>query len=449
MTMKRTGRLGRAGVALALVAALGGCGIFRRGGENKPKTAVLGERIPVLSSESDAATDASLADLPVAVPAPAVNEAWNQSGGNGPKSMGNPALGASLTAGWTAQVAGGGPRQRLAATPVVADGRLYVTDGEGVVHAYDARSGTRLWTTPLDTSGKDRAVQFGGGVSAENGKVYATNGRGDAAALDGATGKILWKVRPGGPLRGAPGLGYDAVFVLTQDNQMFALKADTGATIWTDSATLQTSGVFGVAAPAVASGTVVAGFSSGELSAVRYENGRVVWQDQLSRTSISTSVSAVSDIDASPVIDAGKVFAIGQGGRMVSLDLNSGQRQWELNVGGIAQPWLAGEWLFAVTDDARLLCIARTTGKVRWATQLDRWRDPKNKNKVIGWYGPVLAGGRLLLVNSLGRLVEVGVADGKVGSSIRASKAGFYLPPIVANNTLYLLDAKGKISTWR
>jgi outer membrane protein assembly factor BamB len=205
--------------------------------------------------------------------------------------------------------------------------------------------------------------------------------------------------------------------------------------------------VFGVAAPAIAQGTIVAGFSSGELSALRYENGRIVWQDQLSRTSISTSVSVISDIDASPVIDQGKVYAIGQGGRMVAMDLVTGQRLWELTIGGINTPWLAGEWLFVVTDEAKLMCIARTTGKIRWITQLPRWRDPKNKNKPIEYYGPTLAGGRLLVVNDRGQLINVAVADGKIGTSVKAGK-GYYLAPIVANNILYLLDVKGRLSTW-
>lgn len=432
--------------ALAMLAALGGCGVFKKG-DNRPKTAVLGERIPVLNSESDAAIDPGLADVPVVVPPTAVNDAWSQTGGNAAKSMGNPALPLALGRGWQATIPGGGPTQRLAAPPIVADGHLYVVDGDGTVRAFDAKSGARLWATPLDTKKKDRSVLFGGGASADGGKVYAANGRGDAAALDGATGKILWKVRPGGPLRGAPGIGLGNVYVLSQDNQIFALKLETGATLWTAAATLQTAGVFGVAPPAIAQGTVVAGFSSGELSALRYENGRVVWQDQLARTSITTSVSAVADIDAAPVIAEGKVYAIGQGGRMVALDLLTGQRLWEINIGGVATPWLAGEWLFVVTDDARLFCIARTTGKVRWITQLQRWRDAKTKNRAIEWSGPVLAGGRLLLVNTLGQLVNVDPTNGKAGTSVKAGK-GFYLPPVVAGDILYLIDAKGRLTTW-
>src|SRR5690606_3401468 len=106
----------------------------------------------------------------------------------------------------------------------------------------------------------------------------------------------------------------------------FALNQSDGEVQWTDSGTLQATGVFGVAAPAAGQGTVIAGYSSGELTAYRYENGRTLWGDALSRTSISTAVASLTDIDANPVIDRGRVFAIGQGGRMASYELTSGQR---------------------------------------------------------------------------------------------------------------------------
>jgi len=441
-------RTGRIVLALALLASLGGCSIFNHHTDRGPKTAVVGNRVSVLNTGSDAVADPSLADVPVVVPEPAANDSWTQPGGNATKTMGDPALPLNLRPGWSTKIHGGDITQRIGSTPAIADGTLYIIDADAVVEAFDAASGARKWATPLDSSKRDMAVRFGGGVSYDGGRVYATTGRGDAAALDAKTGKVLWKVRPAGPLRGSPAIGGGNVYVLTQDNQIFALKPDTGQTVWTVSATLETSGVFGVAAPAIAQGTVVAGFSSGELSALRYENGRIVWQDQLSRTAISTSVSVISDIDASPVIDGGKVYAIGQGGRMVAMDLVTGQRLWELVIGGINTPWLAGEWLFVVTDEAKLMCIARTTGKVRWISQLPRYRDPKKKDKPIEYYGPVLAGGRLLVVNDRGQLINVSVADGKIGASVKAG-AGFYLPPIVANNMLYLIDVKGRLSSWR
>ena len=100
---------------------------------------------------------------------------------------------------------------------------------------------------------------------------------------------------------------------MTQDNQIFSLDTSDGELVWQESGSATQAGVFGVAAPAAGQGSVIAGYSSGELSAYRYENGRTLWADALARTSISTEVGALSDIDADPIIDSGRVYALGPG----------------------------------------------------------------------------------------------------------------------------------------
>jgi outer membrane protein assembly factor BamB len=435
----------RSAAAIAALVALSGCGIF---GGGKPKTPVLGERVPILLSEDAAEVDPAIADVQVLLPAPAENAAWSQPGGNASKSMGHLALGASPTRAWTAQINGGSNRARLAAAPVVANGRLYVVDVTGTVHAFAADTGARAWSVATTTDSANAASRFGGGVSVEGERLYATNGLGDVVAMNIADGSQVWKVKPGGPLRGAPTIFAGQVYVMSQDNQLIALNEADGATVWTASGALEASGVFGVAAPAGAQGTIVAGFSSGELSAYRYENGRVVWQDALSRTSISTSVSSLADIDADAVIDQGRVYAIGQGGRMVSVELNTGQRIWEQSIAGISTPWVAGEWLFVVTDEGKLMCLARSNGKVRWMTQLARYRDEEDKKDPISWLGPVLAGGRLVLVNSRGAITYVAPETGQVQATV-PTEDSYSLPPLVANSTLYLLGDSGRISAYR
>lgn len=435
-------------IAAMLMLSLSGCGIFGGREDKGSKTPLLGERVPILTFENGAEVDPALASVPVVVPPAEVNASWAQPGGNASKSMGHLALGTSLGRAWSVNIAGGSKKTRLAAAPVVANESVYVIDTDAVVHAFATSNGSEKWRRSLSVKGDDSNSLFGGGVSFDNGRVYATTGVGDVAALDATTGSVLWKVRPAGPMRGAPTVANGQVYAITQDNQIYALNADNGQTVWNEAGTLENSGIFGVAAPSVAQGTVVAGYSSGELTAYRYENGRAVWQDALSRTNMSTAVASLSDIDADPVIADGKVYAIGQGGRMVALDIVTGQRLWELNIGGISTPWVAGDWLFVVTDRAQLLSIARASGKVRWISQLPMWRKPKKKDKLISWTGPVLAGDRLLLANTNGTLLNVAVEDGKIGSRTEAGD-DVYLPPVVANNTLYILDGDGRLSAWR
>ncbi len=434
--------------------ALSGCSVFG-GGNKKPKTAIVGERIAILTSESGVEADPTLAGLSILLPDAVTNAEWAQPGGNSSKTMEHLALPATLSPAWNAKISGSTNTVRLAASPVVAEGKIFVVDAFAELSAFDAATGAKVWSAQVGAGGdsandmkRDRASLFGGGVSFDNGRVYATNGLGDVAAFEAASGKQLWKVRPGGPLRGSPTIAIGNAFVMSQDNQIFALNLIDGSVAWTESASLELSGVFGVGAPAVAQGTVVAGFSSGELNAYRYENGRSLWSDALSRTSISTSVSSLSDVDASPVIDRGRVFAIGKGGRMISLDLLTGQRLWEINVAGISTPWVVGEWLFVVDDGGRLLCISRATGKVRWLTQLPNYKNVKKKKAPISWTGPVLAGNRLILASSLGKMVSVSPSDGTIQSETKIG-GDVLLPPVVANNMLYILTNDGRLTAWR
>ncbi|HJT41779.1 MAG TPA: PQQ-binding-like beta-propeller repeat protein [Sphingobium sp.] len=436
----------RALTVAAMVALLAGCGVIggKKGG---PKTPVVGNRVSILTNEQGVEVDPTLADVPVSLPEPLANDQWSQPGGDPSKAMGNLALGSSPASAWSSSIEGSTPRARLASPPVVAGGKLYVIDAGAHVIAFDANSGAKLWQTALPAEGSGRAL-FGGGVSIVDDKLFASTGVGDVAALSAANGSILWKKRPGGPLRGAPTLANGHVYVMGQDNQIFALNQSDGEVQWTDSGTLQVTGVFGVAAPAAAQGTVIAGYSSGELTAYRYENGRTLWGDALSRTSISTAVATLTDIDANPVIDRGRVFAIGQGGRMASYELVSGQRLWEINVAGISTPWVVGEWVFVVTSDAKLLCVARATGKIRWISQLRRWEKEKKKANAIRWTGPVLAGGRLVLVSTHGDLNYVDPATGKVQAAVDLDRS-MSLSPIVANSTLYILADDGKLTAFR
>jgi outer membrane protein assembly factor BamB len=431
-------------VAMALLA-LTGCGIFK--GSSK-KTPTVGDRVPILVAESDVTPDPALQGVEVLLPAPVVNTAWAQPGGNAAKSMGHLALGASLSRAWTAEIAGGSNRQRLAAAPVVADGRLYVIDVDAVVHAFSADNGAELWAHQIATGDENEDARFGGGVSYDNGMLYATDGLGDVVALKAADGSEVWRAKPGGPLRGAPSIGNGNVYVLSQDNQLYALSQADGHVVWTETASLESQGVFGVAAPAAAAGSVVAGFSSGELNAYRYENGRTLWQDALSRTTISTSVSSLSDIDADPVIDQGRVYALGQGGRMVAIQLDTGQRVWEQDFAGIATPWVVGEWVFVITDDAKLICLSASSGKIRWIHQYPHYENEKKSKGLITWTGPVLAGNRLIIANTEG---EVVFASPQTGEPIGRMSLGepITLSPVVANSTLYILDHSGRISAFR
>ena len=98
--------------------------------------------------------------------------------------------------------------------------------------------------------------------------------------------------------------------------------------------------------------------------------------------------------------------------------------------------------------NSALLAIARSTGRARWVTQLARWRSPKKETGPIFWTGPVLASNRLWVASSRGEVQSVDVMTGEAAPFTELNDS-VSLPPVVANNTLYILDDGGRITAWR
>lgn len=442
------------GVLVLVAAALLAAGCNRREGgrlfkKPPPTTQTAGERISVLDFERNVEVEAELQDVEVVLPPASVNPDWTQPGGSPTKAKGALALGAGTERLFTASIGrGSNPQRWLNSAPVISGNRLFAIDTQALVTALSADTGERLWSVRLETGREGLQPAFGGGVSTDGDRLFATTGLGTAVALDAATGREIWRVSLGAPLRAGPTVSEGKVLVMSQDNRLTALSADTGDQLWQVTATLEPAGILGPGAPAMDAGTVVAGFSSGELFALRMENGRTVWQDQLARTGRTTALGALSAIVASPVIDRGRVFAIGHGGRMVAIELASGQRVWERSFAGVSTPAVAGEFLFVLTTEAELVALTRGEGKIRWISQLPRWKNEKKRSGAIHWSGPVLAGDRLILLSSEGRMAMV---DPRTGATLSEQKLGApaFLPPVVANMTLYVLTDDGRVHAFR
>jgi hypothetical protein len=90
------------------------------------------------------------------------------------------------------------------------------------------------------------------------------------------------------------------------------------------------------------------------------------------------------------------------------------------------------------------VCVSREEGAIVWVSQLRRYEKEKKKKGRIAWAGPVLAGDHLILVSTRGDIVKVNPADGVI-AEIRRVGEGFIVPPIVVDETVFVLGEKGDL----
>lgn len=436
----------RAALQLGLAAALAGCGGWLGERDSVP---LPGERIPVLLLDEGVRADPRLANLDVVLPAPVANAEWSQAGGSPSHAMQHLAAGARLSEAWRAGIGAGSSRRvRLIGQPVVADGRVFTVDAEGRVGAFATADGRELWRHwPEGVEGSDRLG--GGGLAHADGRLFVAFTHGDVVALDPATGAELWRQKVRAPVRTGPAAAGGRVLVVTADNQLFALDGDSGEILWRHQGIAEQAGILGAATPAVAGDAVVVTYSSGEVYGIRLVDGRPVWSETVLRPRRTLAIGAISDITGEPVIDGERVIVAGAGGETAAFDLMRGLRAWSVDVTSRQMPWVAGEFIFVLTDRNEVVCLLRQGGRIRWVSPLPRQVDPEDADSgLIYWVGPVLAGDRLVLASSTGQVASVSPYTGEMLGTATL-RGPVSLAPVVAEETVFFLTDDGELLAYR
>ena len=440
--MRRIRRLAAVG-ALLLTAGCGG-GFFGEA-EDPP---LPGERLPVIGLEETLAPDPRIAGLRVELPPPTVNANWPQAGGLPNHAMHHLAAPGTLDLRWSVDIGRGSDGDgQLLAQPVVARGRVYTLDVDAELRAFDLDDGSFLWNRELGDETREEGT-LGGGLAVGEGRIYVTTGFAHVFALDVDTGEELWRRRLSNPIRAAPTARDGRLFVVTLSNELFALDAESGRVLWSHDEIVEPAGLAGGASPAVDGGIVVAPFSSGAIVALRTANGRVVWSDRLVALRRTDPVSSLAHVRGLPVIDRGLAIGVSNSGRTVAIDLRTGRRLWEQRIGGTNTAWVAGEFVYLVSNDNHLACLSRRDGRVRWVRSLPRFEDEEDKTGPISWSGPVLASDRLLIAASTGEVWSISPYTGEPLGRVELPDAVF-IPPAVAGETVFLLTEDAELLALR
>lgn len=464
--------------ASILTLGLSGCGAGERlsrlnpfqGEETDDPTAPAeSERVSVLAFE-DSVTQGASFGIPVRLPPAYVNDRWSQPDGFPTHAMQHTQASGPLARAWRRDIGAGSARdRRINARPVVLNGTIYTVDAEGRVVASQADSGSEIWVHRLanndearrrgfrvpipfiggsDGAAPDR-MTFGGGIAVDGNRVVVHRGANYIVALDVTSGEEVWRQTTFTPFHSAPTIADGRVFVSTDDNELVVMDLSDGSVLWTHRGIAESARILTAPSAAVMGDIVIAPYSSGEIVALRVQNGTVLWSDALTRAGGLTPLSSINDIAASPVIMNDQVYAMSHSGTLAALDPRTGVRLWEQPVGGVHTPWIAGDFIYVLSSDSEVMALERQTGALRWVTELpSEERVRFRKTRRISWAGPVLAGNRLVVASSNGEMLILDPATGEI-SEDRDINDPVFIPPIIANETLYVLSDEARLFAYK
>lgn len=321
-------------------------------------------------------------------------------------------------------------------SPVIKDDKAFLLSASGVLSLHDLSSKKKIWKSRIFERKFLKNYQSPK-ISYNDGKIFAVAGVNKIVAASAVDGKVLWSKDISSIPISKPISDGKLVFVTTNDNKVYALNALNGELQWVVSAIIRNTAIIGAADPIFYQDTVIAGFSSGEIYAVSKKTGEVLWSQDLNLSKANSSDFYLNDIDATPLSKDGVVYAIGNGGFMMAIDANKGNYLWKREIAGITDFWLAGDFLYVINNDNRLIAVHKKTGGVKWISQLPNLeKDSKPQTKII-YDGLVMVGDKLLISNIEGKLLIASPFDGKVEKTYDVGERTYH-SPIIVGGKIYL-----------
>lgn len=426
---------------------LASCSLF-----SSDKEKISGERIGALEEKTIIVSDYEVYDIQISNPF--VNLIWSQSGGNETHNLPNLYVNKLRKAWKTDFGTGSSSRDKMIATPVIAYDAIFTIDVDARVSAYNLGDGKRVWKRNLKPLNKDQenVSMKGAGlaVSVKQNKVYATTGFGSVFALNMLNGKREWRFEADMPIRIAPTIGSDIMFVQTADNILIALKMDTGEELWRAKATSEDTILMGGASPAYDSkrDVVIAAFSNGEIRAYKASTGSPLWSGYLTSKTRGSSTASINAIKSSPVIDGEYVYASGNNDLLVALNLRNGEVVWSKEIATVNPISVVDDYLFVLSNDFEIVALNKANGGVIWSSKLASSNREFRKKVGDSAHGPILVNGHLITATSEGYVFVKRATNGEQVNVFELDN-GVEVSPVVANETIVFTTKNGKIISYR
>lgn len=445
----RTTHTRRLSYALLIpVLFLGACAAF----DSTPEETIMaGERISILDLQEELRPSTNKMALKnIVVPPMRINKDWQQNGGMPQHVMQNLSLGSAdqITQIWKSSIGAGSSKNiPLMAQPVVTAAKVFTLDTKSNVRAFHNQTGELLWNSNIKPESEKESV-ISGGIAFAGDVLYVTSGYNEVLALNPNNGEIYWRTAISAGSRAAPTIHNGRVFITALNNNAIALDAKSGKVLWEYEGVGETTGLLGAASPAADDRVIIFAFSSGDLVALRAENGSSIWSDNLSNSLRLGGMSGLSDIRGLPIINGDMVLAVSFGGKMVSVNKRNGNRLWQREISSAETPWIAGNTIYVFDKNYKLMALNVSNGEILWVSKVKKYQKATTRKGLLTWSGPIMAGGRLLLIGKDGRIAEF---DPKTGEQLTqwSIRKNINIAPIIANDTLYLLTEDGSLLAYR
>jgi len=334
---------------------------------------------------------------------------------------------------WSVNIGDGMGKHGISMGPVYSSGVLYAADHEGRLVAVDAETGRKLWELKTEQP-------FSGGPAVDQEQVYMGTIDGRVIAYDRNGGAELWNAQVSSEVLVPPASGDGIVVVRCIDGRVFGLDSVNGRRVWIYDHSVPLLTLRGNADLLLRGGEVYVGYDDGSVSALKVEDGSLIWNQTIVSQEGRTELERLADIGTKMVIIASDLIVSSYKKRVVSLAADSGRLLWFKEISSATGIQVDRTNLAVSEANGDLWLLDRRNGATRW-----KWDRMKNR----GLTTPAFYGNYLVVGDKAGYLHWLDTGIGSFVARERPGKKGFAAPPLTVGTTLYVLTHGGDLIAYR
>ena len=313
----------------------------------------------------------------------------------------------------------------------IDDEAIFTVDYEGQVSRLSAATGSKSWQTELD-------IPVYSGVGSNDSLVFVGSQEGQVFALDKTDGKIAWQQTVTSEVLAPPQASATVVVVRTSDGRLAGLSTENGTQLWSYQRAVPLLSLRGAGVPVIADDKVVAGYANGKLVALSIDDGKVVWEKNAAIPRGRTELERIVDVDATPVIKNGVVYAVAYQGKVAALSLATGDIFWSRDMSSKAGLDVAAADSVFITDESSYI----------WAVQDGSgdalWRQTRLLRRSVS--APKVVADNILVGDFEGYLHWIARTDGRFVSRIKIADGAIVSQPVVKSDVVYVIANDGTLA---
>ncbi len=267
--------------------------------------------------------------------------------------------------------------------PVVVGDAIYAAAANGTLVRVDPATGATAWRG-------DAGKRLSAGAGADASLIAVGTDKGDVLAF-ATDGKPLWKAKATSEIVSPPKVADGVVVVWSGDGRVFGLSAADGKTRWVHQRTNPPLTVRNYSGGVITRGGVFVGTAGGKLVALDIGTGNIGWEGNVATPKGATELERIADVTSLPYVDASQACAVAYQGRVACFDVLRGTLNWSRDLSSLHG--LAGDsrYLYLTDDNGAIYGLDKTTGASAWKQDKLAKRRPGGP-QLVGRYVAVVDG---------------------------------------------------------